>query len=73
MPYGCNAAHCHACGIDYLCGDCITQTCSECRDKGHTDCNCPICKKERALLFAEILKDIRTKKIDNCFSLNSEE
>jgi NMD protein affecting ribosome stability and mRNA decay len=48
MPYGSHGSQCHACGRAYLCGDCITETCPECRQKGHEDYGrCPICNREQ--------------------------
>lgn len=48
MPYGQHITRCLHCGSDYICGDCITSTCSECRIRGHRDSGlmsmCPVCQ-----------------------------
>ena len=56
MPIGSHLVRCHACYTDYLCGDLITRTCPDCRDKGHTDSliDCPACEEQHAAYLAGI-------------------
>ncbi len=50
MPYGSHVTRCHACGREYICGDCITFCCDNCGAEGHSsgfESSCPICEGER--------------------------
>jgi hypothetical protein len=50
MVRGHHIATCHACGKQWMVGDCIPVTCPECVEKGHGQyaffTNCPQCVRE---------------------------
>jgi hypothetical protein len=50
---------CHACSVQYVCGDCLTSTCSDCYDKGHRDGHCPACEEDAIASRARIDASIR--------------
>lgn len=56
MPIGERIARCFHCGRDYVCGDCVTNTCPECDQAGHRGLSwdCALCREAERRRRAEI-------------------